>query len=247
MRSGSDHIVLPVSDHNDRSLANLRALIEHMRDHLRLRDPGVIEIAPDHQIEPSIESERDHDFGCENGRLRCRNRQPHAIRVQRLQELFDARVSDTISLAAGNKTVLDVTFLRLNQRHHSVAIAATRGRPLDMFRTRINHFNIEVATVDDLSFAHERCAESGFKITRGVGRHPNDQELSFYMMTPSGFELEIGWDALTVEEASWQEGKSYSNMSTWGHDIPGRFSSELGISHVVQIIRSLSGKEYLPW
>lgn len=180
------------------------------------------------------------------GHISLMSREPEGC-IGFWRELFDARVSDTISLAAGNKTVLDVTFLRVNQRHHSVAIAATRGRPLDMFRTRINHFNIEAATVDDLSFAHERCAKSGFKITRGVGRHPNDQELSFYVMTPSGFELEIGWDALTVEEASWQEGKSYPNMSTWGHDVPGRFSSELGLSHVVQIIRSLAGKEYLPW
>jgi len=163
------------------------------------------------------------------------------------RELFDARISDTISLEAGGRTVLDVTFLRVNERHHSVAIAATRGRGIDMFRTRINHFNIEAATVDDLSFAHERCAQAGYKITRGVGRHPNDRELSFYVMTPSGFELEIGWDALTVDEASWQAGKSYPNMSTWGHDLPGRFSSELGFSHLVQIVRSLRGKEYLPW
>jgi 2,3-dihydroxybiphenyl 1,2-dioxygenase len=163
------------------------------------------------------------------------------------QELFDARISDTISLAVGNRTVLDVDFLRVNERHHSVAIAGTRGRGIDMFRTCLNHVNIEAATVDDLSFAHERCAQSGCKITRGVGRHPNDRELSFYVMTPSGFELEIGWDALTVDESCWQEGISYPNMSTWGHHTPGRFSTELGFSHLVQIVRSLGGKEYLPW
>ncbi|TDG12428.1 hypothetical protein E2F43_12525 [Seongchinamella unica] len=48
-----------------------------------------------------------------------------------------------------------------------------------MSRNRINHFNLEAATVDDLAFARERCAQSGYKITRGVGRHPNDRELSF--------------------------------------------------------------------
>ncbi len=163
------------------------------------------------------------------------------------QELFNARVSDTISLAVGKRTVLDVTFLRVNERHHSVAIAATRGLAVDMFRTRINHFNIEAATVDDLSFAHERCVQTGCKITRGVGRHPNDRELSFYVMTPSGFEMEIGWDALIVDEGEWEAGKMYPNMSTWGHDLPGRFSSEMGFGHVVQLVSSLYGREYLPW
>ncbi len=93
-------------------------------------------------------------------------------------------------------------------------------------------------------FSRRRVA---WYITRGVGRHPNDRELSFYVMTPSGFELEIGWDALTVEESSWEAGRSYPNMSTWGHELPGRFSSELGISHVLQMLRSLAGREYLPW
>lgn len=163
------------------------------------------------------------------------------------QELFDARVSDTISLAAGGKIVLDVTFLRLNERHHSVAIAATRGKAIDMFRTRINHFNLEVATLDELTLAYERCQRLGCKFVRGVGQHPNDKELSFYVATPSGFELEIGWDALTVNEDTWQEGMSYPNMSTWGHDIPGRFSSELSFSHLVQIARSWGKQEYYPW
>lgn len=163
------------------------------------------------------------------------------------REIFDARISDTISLAAGNKVVLDVTFLRVNERHHSVAIAATRGVPVDMFRTRINHFNLEAATLDDLSFAHERCQKLGYKFARGMGQHPNDKELSFYVKTPSGFELEIGWDALTVDEETWPEGISYPNMSTWGHDIPGRFSSELSLSHLIQIARTLRKTEYLPW
>jgi len=163
------------------------------------------------------------------------------------QDLFDARVSDTIALARGKRTALDVYFLRLNQRHHSIAIAATRGVSIDMFKTRINHFNMEVATLDDLSAAYERCIATGCKLSRGVGQHPNDKELSFYVHTPSGFEFEIGWDALAIDEATWQEGMTYRNMSTWGHEIPGTFSSELSLGHLVNAVRSLRGEEYLPW
>ena len=163
------------------------------------------------------------------------------------RELFDARTSDRIEIAAGDRAVLDVTFLRMNQRHHSVAIAATRKFAVDMYRTRIQHLNLEAATLDDLSGAYERCSKLGYSFERGVGQHPNDRELSFYIATPSGFDLEIGWDALTVEEASWQPGRTYPNMSTWGHDIPGRFSSELKFSHLVHAARSLRKSEYLPW
>lgn len=163
------------------------------------------------------------------------------------QEIFDARVSDTIALAVGKRTAMDVTFLRVNERHHSVAVAATKGLSIDMFRTRIQHFNMEAATLNDLMAAYERCRKLGYKLSRGIGQHPNDKELSFYVHTPSGFEFEIGWDALTVDEATWQEGLSYPNMSNWGHEIPGIFSSELSFAHLANSARSLLKDEILPW
>lgn len=163
------------------------------------------------------------------------------------QELLDARTSDIISLTRGEKVVIDVSFLRVNERHHSVAIAATRGTRIDFYDKQIQHLNLEAATLDDLSSAYERCKALGYKLARGVGQHPNDKELSFYVVTPSGFDLEVGWDALTVNEANWPEGVTYPNMSTWGHDIPGRFSSELSFGQLIQGLRSLMKKEYLPW
>lgn len=57
----------------------------------------------------------------------------------------------------------------------------------------------------------------------------------------------IDRDALTVDEATWQAGRTYPNMSTWGHDIPGRFSSEMKFSHLIHAVRSLRKSEYLPW
>ncbi len=163
------------------------------------------------------------------------------------QDLFDARISDRIELSAGRSVILDVTFLRVNQRHHSIAIAATRGMSIDFFRTRVQHVNLEVATLDDLSSTYERCKALGYRFARSVGQHPNDKELSFYVVTPSGFDLEIGWDALAVDEVTWQPGKTYPNMSTWGHDIPGMFSSDLSFSHLIRGARSLTKTEFLPW
>ncbi len=163
------------------------------------------------------------------------------------RELFDARISDRIEISSGKRVALDVTFLRVNERHHSVAIAATRGPRIDMFPTRVQHFNIEVATLDDLTATFERCRALGYKMSRNIGRHPNDKELSFYLPTPSGFEMEIGWDALVVDEAWWESDRVYDRMSNWGHDIPGALSTELGLRHVLTGIKSLRREEFLPW
>lgn len=131
------------------------------------------------------------------------------------QEIFDARLSDRISQAMAG-VVLDVGFLRLNERHHSVAVAATRGVRLDPVRTQVQHMNLLAASKDDLTNAYERLTDLGYEMAHEIGQHPNDREVSFYVLTPSGFEIELGWDALTVDEASWKT-THYDAISIWGH------------------------------
>lgn len=132
------------------------------------------------------------------------------------QEIFDARLSDRVSQAMSG-VMLDVGFLRLNERHHSVAIAATRGVRLDPIRTQIQHMNLLAATKDDLTNAYERLTDLGYEMAHGIGQHPNDREISFYVLSPSGFEIELGWDALSVDEATWAPGRHYDAISIWGH------------------------------
>ena len=60
-----------------------------------------------------------------------------------LQHVFDARLSDYIDeTISGVK--LKIRFLRVNQRHHSVAIAAVNRLPVNPIRTRVQHLNIQV-------------------------------------------------------------------------------------------------------
>ena len=54
-----------------------------------------------------------------------------------------------------------------------------------------------------------------------VGQHTNDKELSFYAMTPSGFEWEVGWNPIVVDEATW-EPTTYQGISIWGHTPEGQ-------------------------
>lgn len=151
------------------------------------------------------------------GHLAITSREPEAMERFWVQA-FDARVSDTIVDRMGGVT-MDFTFLRLNERHHSVAIASTRGLRLNPLRTSIHHLNLQVASLEDVMQGYLKCRELGYSIANGIGQHPNDRELSFYVKTPSDFEIELGWNPLVVspaDEAGWQCGH-YQGISRWGH------------------------------
>jgi len=148
------------------------------------------------------------------GHIALTTRLPHE--VERFWgEIFDARLSDRVAQRIAG-VMLDISFLRLNERHHSIAIAATRGLRLDPLRTKVQHFNVEAATMDDIERAFARCRRLGFQMAHEIGQHPNDHQISFYVLTPSGFELELGWNARKVDEASWRTA-SYDAISSWGH------------------------------
>jgi hypothetical protein len=133
--------------------------------------------------------------------------------------VFDARLTDCIEeTISGVK--LRIRFLRVDERHHSVAIAAVRGLPIDPVRTRVQHLNIQAAGLDDLARSYQRVCELGFGMALSVGQHTNDKELSYYARTPSGFEWEVGWNPV-VDEATWEPG-THQGISIWGHTPVGR-------------------------
>ena len=132
--------------------------------------------------------------------------------------VFDSRLSDYIDENVGGLT-LKIRFLRVNERHHSVAIANVQQLRVDPIRTKAQHVNIQAATLDDMLSAYQRVHELGFKMAWSVGQHSNDRSLSFYCVTPAGFELELGWNPVTVgpeQEATW-EPTTYQGISIWGH------------------------------
>ncbi|MGW2051044.1 VOC family protein [Streptomyces sp. NPDC001858] len=134
--------------------------------------------------------------------------------------VFDARLTDCIDeTISGVK--LKIRFLRVNERHHSIAIAAVRGLPIDPIRTRVQHLNIQAASLDDLARSYERVHELGFDMALSVGRHTNDKELSYYARTPSGFEWEVGWNPIVIDETTW-EPTTHQGISVWGHLPVGR-------------------------
>jgi 2,3-dihydroxybiphenyl 1,2-dioxygenase len=154
--------------------------------------------------------------------------------------VFDARLTDYIDeTISGVK--LKIRFLRVNNRHHSVAVAATQGLRVDPIRTRIQHLNIQVASLDDMTQSYQRVRELGFDMALSVGQHTNDRELSYYAWTPSGFEWEVGWNPIIIDESTW-EPFTHNGISIWGHTPVGQTIVDK-LAQFKQAARSLATRE----
>ncbi|HUB57242.1 MAG TPA: VOC family protein [Mycobacterium sp.] len=153
------------------------------------------------------------------GHVAVTSKKPHQIHGY-YDTVFDARLSDYIDeTISGLK--FKIRFLRVNRRHHSVAIAAVNRLPINPIRTRIQHLNIQVAELDDMTASYHRVKDLGFHMALAVGQHTNDKELSYYAMTPSGFEWEVGWNPIVVDEKTW-EPTTHQGISIWGHTPEGQ-------------------------
>jgi 2,3-dihydroxybiphenyl 1,2-dioxygenase len=117
------------------------------------------------------------------------------------------RLTDRTSMG-GDKQAL---FLRASRRHHSLALADAFPMP------GMHHFMLEVQRLEDLGRAYERAQELGVPITMNLGQHVNDRMLSFYVRTPSGFELEYGWNGILVDDATWTVTEFSGRGDLWGH------------------------------
>ena len=139
-----------------------------------------------------------------------------AVDQQRMLDwygLLGFKLSDTIEQELAPGMIAKVAFTHCNSRHHSVAIA---NMP---FPKRIHHFMIEVADMSDVGFAFDRCMDAKRPFEMTLGMHPNDRMFSFYVRTPSGFNVEFGWGGLVIDVASWKA-KRFDQLSVWGHRPP---------------------------
>lgn len=158
------------------------------------------------------------------GHVAIATKKPHQMRGY-YSTVFDARLSDYIDeTISGLK--FKIRFLRVNERHHTVAIASVNRLPINPIRTRVQHLNIQVAELDDMTTSYQRVKDLGFQMALSVGQHTNDKELSYYAMTPSGFEWEVGWNPIVVDENTW-EPTTHQGISIWGHTPEGQTVVEL--------------------
>lgn len=177
------------------------------------------------------------------GHFAMTTREPEAG-LSFFQRMFDARLSDTIEDKL-NGVTLELSFLRINGRHHTTAIAATRGKRMNPLRTAIHHLNLQAQSLDDVTETYRRMRGMGYAIANAIGQHPNDRELSFYVASPSGFEIEVGWNPIVVTEqaeSAWQPGH-YQGISLWGH-FPESLTLAGKLGQMRRGLASLTRKEY---
>lgn len=99
-----------------------------------------------------------------------------------------------------------------NARHHSVAFAEMPVPP-----SACVHVMLQMRTMADVGLCHDRMKAAGVPESATLGRHVNDRTFGFYMQTPSGFDLEIGYDSLEIDPANWIA-TAHLQPSEWGHE-----------------------------
>ena len=134
-------------------------------------------------------------------------------------ETLGFRLRDSMSMPgefvgkeAGSKIWL--RFLGINPRHHSLAFLPM-PRP-----SKCVHIMLEVDTLDDVGRALERVKRHQVPLSATLGRHMNDEMVSFYVKSPAGFDIEFGTEGLQVDDQRWVARESTA-VSYWGHEFSG--------------------------
>jgi len=130
------------------------------------------------------------------------------------EEGLGFKLSDTITMGTPPQA-LELTFLHCNTRHHTVALAPVPGLP-----KRLNHIMMQVDSLDVVGATLDLVRDREIPLSTQLGKHTNDHMTSFYMQTPSGFDIEFGFGARNVDDATWEVGH-YDSGSEWGHQRAG--------------------------
>jgi 2,3-dihydroxyethylbenzene 1,2-dioxygenase len=99
------------------------------------------------------------------------------------------------------------TFMNCNSRQHSIAFGVNGEK-------RLNHLMLEYEQLNDLGKAHDIVRQRGIDVALQLGKHANDEALTFYFATPSGWLLELGWAAAKAFEQ-----QQYHLNDVFGHGI----------------------------
>jgi 3,4-dihydroxy-9,10-secoandrosta-1,3,5(10)-triene-9,17-dione 4,5-dioxygenase len=120
-------------------------------------------------------------------------------------------LSDILHAPLSPEYTARIYFMHCNPRQHSLALAEM-PQPSGCV-----HIMLEVAGLDDVGRALDRIAQHKVPLAATLGRHVNDDMVSFYVWTPGGFALEFGCGGLVKD---WEKDHSVfetTRGSHWGH------------------------------
>lgn len=121
--------------------------------------------------------------------------------------------SDDLRIAAaGPMPEQRVVFMHAdNPRHHSLALY---NLPVP---SGIVHLMLEVGSLDEVGMALDRATKAGAPLLASLGRHVNDNMVSFYVYGPGGIAVEFGYDGLQLDWSTFEPTVS-TEGDIWGHE-----------------------------
>lgn len=126
------------------------------------------------------------------------------------ENVLGFQVSDFIRFSPFPGFDVDLTFLRCNSRHHTIALATFP------FPKRMQHLMLQYSSLDDVGRAYDMANSENMPVSMTLGRHSNDHMVSFYLRSPSGFDVELGWGAIDIDGKDWTV-QIHHSQSVWGH------------------------------
>ncbi|MDR2154946.1 MAG: VOC family protein [Burkholderiaceae bacterium] len=130
------------------------------------------------------------------------------------RDVLQLRVSDFIREKVAPDKEIELTFFHTRTgRHHSLAVGSVASSS-----KRTSHLMLQYKRMDDVGLAYDRCVRAGHTIVMALGHHPNDRMFSFYVKTPSGFALELGYGGIVIDDAQWSI-VTHPKRSDWGHEL----------------------------
>jgi 3,4-dihydroxy-9,10-secoandrosta-1,3,5(10)-triene-9,17-dione 4,5-dioxygenase len=102
-----------------------------------------------------------------------------------------------------------VWFLSSNDRHHTLGVTTAPGKG------RLIHLMLEAATLDDVGLALDRATRLGIPFMNSLGKHTNDEMISFYVYSPELYAIEFGYGGRRVpgEQPTYE----ITRGAYWGH------------------------------
>lgn len=130
--------------------------------------------------------------------------------VELYTQVLGFEVRETVSAE------FDIAFLSCNPRQHALALARD---PRGGDGVHFDHLMVEVDDIDHVGRALDKVLRGAAPLTQTLGRHWNDEMISFYVMTPDGFQLEYGYGGKRIDGGSTVEltQRTPGGGSRWGH------------------------------
>lgn len=136
----------------------------------------------------------------------CIIRQEDIPAAVQFYNILGLKGSVEVKIKLPNGGVAMPVFMHTQGRQHSVAFG------LGPMQKRINHLMIEYTELNDLGIAHDLMRQRKIDVAVQLGKHSNDEALTFYAANPSKWLWELGWGA----RASMSSQEHY-NRDIFGH------------------------------